>query len=157
MTEEWRPVVGFEGRYEVSDAGRVASLPRPWVPRRTILKPVLANDGRYLSVKCDRSTLLIHAIVCVAFHGPRPDGMQVRHLNGNGHDNAAANLAWGTSSENAFDRVDHGTHYWAARTHCKNGHEFAGENVRMQGRKRVCRACERASGATYRARRKEHA
>ena len=34
--EQWRPVVGFEGLYEVSDLGRVRSLPREtpstWVP-----------------------------------------------------------------------------------------------------------------------------
>lgn len=50
-----------------------------------------------------------HTIVCEAFHGPRPDGLLVRHLNGDNTDNRAENLAWGTALENHQDAVRHGT------------------------------------------------
>jgi hypothetical protein len=35
--------------------------------------------------------------------------MEVRHLNGKRDDNRVANLAWGTRTENAADRLAHGT------------------------------------------------
>jgi DNA modification methylase len=53
----------------------------------------------------------VHVLVCSAFHGERPEGMVVRHLNGVHTDNCADNLKWGTPKENAEDRVLHGTQY----------------------------------------------
>ena len=41
--------------------------------------------------------------------GPRPEGMECRHLNGDRKDNRIENLRWGTRAENAQDRVIHGT------------------------------------------------
>jgi hypothetical protein len=52
----------------------------------------------------------VHVLVAWAFHGPRLDGMEVRHLNGIKLDNRVDNLVWGTRSENAKDLVRHGTH-----------------------------------------------
>jgi hypothetical protein len=43
------------------------------------------------------------------FVGPRPEGMECRHLNGNFRDNRLVNLAWGTHSENMRDMLRHGT------------------------------------------------
>lgn len=57
----------------------------------------------------DGSRRYIHEIVCTTFHGPRPDGQQVRHLNGDRSDNRADNLAWGTKAQNEADRIAHGT------------------------------------------------
>lgn len=50
-----------------------------------------------------------HAAVCEAWHGPRPDGMQVAHGNGVRNDNRPENLRWATGSENQLDRYKHGT------------------------------------------------
>jgi DNA invertase Pin-like site-specific DNA recombinase len=47
--------------------------------------------------------------VLEAFVGECPPGHECRHLNGNKTDNRVENLAWGTSAENARDRVRHGT------------------------------------------------
>lgn len=49
----------------------------------------------------------VHRVVAMAFHGT-PELMQVRHLDGNPHNNAEDNLAWGTAKENAGDRAMHG-------------------------------------------------
>lgn len=49
-----------------------------------------------------------HVIVCETFHGPRPDGMVVRHLNGKHWDDRPENLIWGTQAENCQDTVRHG-------------------------------------------------
>lgn len=51
----------------------------------------------------------VHATICRAFHGPKPEGMEVRHLDGNRFNNAPENLKWGTSLENFEDAVRHGT------------------------------------------------
>jgi hypothetical protein len=47
--------------------------------------------------------------ICEAFHGPRREGMTVRHLDGSKTNDAASNLAWGTQKENIADKVGHGT------------------------------------------------
>jgi HNH endonuclease len=59
----------------------------------------------------------VHAVVCTAFHGPRPEGLQVRHLNGCNTDNRAANLEWGTGAENQADRILHGTDHRGERNY----------------------------------------
>lgn len=51
----------------------------------------------------------IHRIVARTFLGPRPEGMQVRHLNGDKLDNRLENLKYGTPKENVADKKLHGT------------------------------------------------
>lgn len=51
----------------------------------------------------------VHQLVAEAFHGPCPEGLQVRHLNGDRADNRPENLTYGTAEDNAQDRADHGT------------------------------------------------
>ena len=46
------------------------------------------------------SHLYCHKLVCTAFHGPRPDGYECDHLNGNHLDWTADNLQWVTPEEN---------------------------------------------------------
>lgn len=103
-TEEWRPVVGREDEYHVSDQGRVKSFVRG-APR--LLKP----GGRYPcypSVVLGRgNTRSVHALVAEAFLGPRPKGQEIRHLDGDRSNPRLANLAYGPRSENNFDRVQH--------------------------------------------------
>lgn len=47
-----------------------------------------------------RSRLCCHKLVCTAFHGPRPDGYECDHLNGNHFDWTADNVQWVTPEEN---------------------------------------------------------
>jgi hypothetical protein len=88
--------------------GRGDYLSDYWHP----LKPTAKRDG-YLVVRLGTggpSTLhQVHALICEAFHGPKPEGCEVRHLNGDPGDNRAENLAWGTSAENKADMERHGT------------------------------------------------
>lgn len=53
-------------------------------------------------------TLKVHKIICTLFHGEKPDGLEVRHLDGNQHNNSADNLEWGTHVSNMRDKVNHG-------------------------------------------------
>ena len=49
-----------------------------------------------------------HQLILFAFVGPKPNGMECRHLNGNPADNRLENLVWGTRRENVFDSIKHG-------------------------------------------------
>ena len=116
VAEEWRPILGYEDRYEVSDLGRVRSL--YWTPPRIrSLTPCSGHSGEgfYLTVslKCDgvEKRRYAHALVLEAFFvGPRLPDTQVRHRNGIKNDNRLSNLLWGTRKDNADDRIEHGTH-----------------------------------------------
>lgn len=152
MSEEWRPVLGFEGSYEVSSLGRVASLPKPNRPGRRI-RATRVSDG-YADLKLWARGVSVHrkvsTMVAEAFHGPRPAGMLVRHLDGNRLNDRPTNLKWGTYSENNSDTVAHGRHYNANKDQCKNGHPFSAENTYVPAKqpgKRYCLICRRARDA----------
>lgn len=127
MTQErWLPVVGYEGLYEVSDRGRVRSLDRilvrrgkngPMNVRRRgqILKPGTVESGHQLVVLGRGVSKLVHALVLIAFVGPRPPRFDSRHLDGDPANNQLKNLCWGTRSENILDAVRHGTYRNGAR------------------------------------------
>lgn len=94
--EEWRPVVGWEGHYEVSNLGRV---------RHTSGRIKLARlCGGYPRVSLyrngERLTPSVHGMVAAAFIGPRPIGCQVNHKDGDRTHNTAGNLEYLTASEN---------------------------------------------------------
>jgi hypothetical protein len=103
---EVRPVPGFPG-LSVSAAGEVYG-PRG---RR---KSSPDREG-YLGLSVRRPghalprRLRVHVAVLLAWIGPRPEGMEGRHLNGNLTDNRAANLEWATHRVNIGDKVAHGT------------------------------------------------
>lgn len=50
----------------------------------------------------------VHVIIAEAFLGKRPEGLLIRHLNGNPADNHIENLAYGTDAENCADTIFHG-------------------------------------------------
>lgn len=157
MTETWRPVPAWEGLYEVSDAGRVASLPRPRRNARVILRPAADRDGYQqvlLASGNRKETRKVHHLVCAAFNGERPDGAQTRHLDGNSSNNTPANLAWGTNAENQADIVRHGRNENATKTECREGHPLFGENLYVNpvSKGRQCRTCQRLSRNRYYAR-----
>lgn len=147
--ETWRPIPDWEDFYQASDFGRVRSLPRvvwregkPLRRAGKVLTPGYTQDGYLTVVLCSsgyRETKRVHQLVMLAFHGPAPEGEEVRHLNGTRDNNALSNLAYGTRSENTYDSIAHGTHYSASRTHCKSGHPL------VQGpHQRECYICKRA-------------
>lgn len=112
---------------------------------------MITVDGTRINVK-------VHRLMCEAFYGPCPPGHEVRHLNGVRTDNRIENLRWGTGSENIRDTIEHGTHNYASRTHCDQGHEYTLENTRFDAAAngaRRCRACGRQWRREYMNRKRE--
>lgn len=144
----WRPIPGFPG-YTVSDDGQVMGK------RGRLLSPCVAHSGHLrvnLYTKGRSQAMFVHRLVLLAFKGPRPDGQYCRHLNGVPTDNRLANLAWGTKSENTFDKVGHGTHPHASKTECPAGHRYSPDNTYIDPARqgRHCRTCHREAQARWR-------
>ena len=104
-------VLGFSG-YRVGSDGTFWSC-KTW---RGVnqgwrqLKGTKSGVG-YLTVKLGipSKTYTIHVLVATAFHGPCPDGMECRHLDGSRTNNQSSNLEWGTRQQNCHDAARHGT------------------------------------------------
>jgi hypothetical protein len=111
--EEWRPVVGYEGLYEVSSHGRVISMNFQGKSDAIgMMKPQYSLDGypRFGLRKDSKRTFFYgHRLVLEAFVGPRPDGMTACHGNGIPDDNTISNLRWDTRKSNEADKERHGT------------------------------------------------
>jgi hypothetical protein len=163
MTEQWLPVAGWEGAYEVSDQGRVRSLERTVLRRghggkRRVPAKLLTpspNDKGTMAVGLGNGTRKttrrqVGRLVLETFVGPCPPGLECCHANDNPADNRLINLRWDTRSANQVDRVHNGNHYNSNKTHCIHGHEFTPENARIVTRangrtRRQCRACASAA------------
>lgn len=109
MTAEiWKPVIGFESRYEVSSFGRFKALSREiyYVDGRQgslserIIRGSLMNAG-YISVSFDsRTRRLAHQVVAEAFLSSAEYRQTVNHKDGNKTNNCIENLEWATHKEN---------------------------------------------------------
>jgi hypothetical protein len=70
------------------------------------------NSDGYMRVRITvdgkRKALFVHKLIAKFFVGPNPGGMILRHLDDNKPNNDYRNIAWGTRSDNALDRVRNG-------------------------------------------------
>ena len=148
MPESWKWIPGHEGKYEVSDIGRVRSF---WKPTEIFLKQTQDRDG-YKLVGLSRRMYRVHRLVLLAFVGP--DSRLVRHLDDDPSNNSITNLRYGTSSENNWDTVAHGRNFNSSKSECKNGHAFISTNTYMSGTYRQCRTCNTANVAAYKRRKR---
>jgi hypothetical protein len=121
--ELWLPVVGYEGLYIVSNLGRIQTIPR-WVRTkgevgRRMVRGMLrktpidhtSTGYRYVGLYKDGVARKhdVHVLVLAAFVGPRPDGMDACHNDGDRTNPALSNLRWDTKKANQADRLRHGT------------------------------------------------
>ncbi len=120
--EVWKPVVGYEGLYEVSDQGRVRSLPgERWNGqgfhhhRGRVLRPQCASRYQHVALSCSGRVkcVKIHQLVAEAFLPPCPGKQGKRrgcyhidHINNQPLDNRAANLQWLTRYENTYIKAN---------------------------------------------------
>lgn len=155
MTEEWRPVVGWEGLYEVSSEGRARSLDRESterdrfggqrrvVHRGRILKLSPHPRTGHLLVGLSNKTFYIHRLVAEAFL-PNPEGHPcVLHWDDDPTNNRVENLRWGTQADNMRDAKRNGRiPEIGSRSVCPQGHKFTVENTyRSPQGYLICRAC----------------
>lgn len=118
MIENWRPVIGYEDTYEVSDQGRVRSIARMVHfkdGRKRFYPSQILNHGfskGYPRVNLYKDFVprprLVHQLVLDAFVGPVPNGQETRHYDGDRKNCTLGNLMYGTRSENYFDKYRHG-------------------------------------------------
>lgn len=110
--EVWKPTI--YSNYEVSSLGRVRRVALHGKRRPPKLVAVSIASSGYPTVGLlnpdtgKRKHFEVHGLVCAAFHGPRPAGLIVRHLDGAKANVCESNLAWGTRSQNNLDIKWHG-------------------------------------------------
>ncbi|MGP5483895.1 NUMOD4 motif-containing HNH endonuclease [Brachybacterium alimentarium] len=164
IAEEWRPVVGHEGIYEVSSRGRVRSLDRVSVrgirlQGRVLAQRRLPNGRPRVSLARDGVTTdaYPYRLALEAFVGPCPPGAEALHWDDNVDNGNIENLRWGTRADNMRDASRNGIGN-VGLTHCPSGHSYSPENTYLYptGRQhRLCRTCQRERGRRRRARARE--
>jgi hypothetical protein len=109
---KWKPVVGYEGYYGISDTGEVRSIKRK-VPTANGLRTIAnrkmgtrVNNCGYTDIRLSSAgktkTTFLHILLAKAFI-PNPENKpEVNHKDGNKANNALSNLEWVTHSENMF-------------------------------------------------------
>ena len=109
IQEEWKPIEGYEGLYEVSDFGRVRRL-RNWqngikVLNTKILKPSPMSNGYLTYHLCKGNKVKVfmaHRLVADAFI-PNPNNLsQVNHKDEDKSNNRVCNLEWCSPRYNLY-------------------------------------------------------
>ncbi len=110
--EEWRDVVGYEGLYQVSNMGRVKSLPKfrktrfSYISKERLLKPRWSGEKGhlYLTVLLCRDysskNIRVHRLVALHFCDNPKGYVEVNHKDEDKSNNKADNLEWCSRSYN---------------------------------------------------------
>ena len=110
--EIWKEIPGFPG-YEASSTGRIRGVDRVDAAGRRwkgkVLKVAKNNHGYHHVSPSNgpreaQRPVPVHRLVCWAFHGPQPEGMEVNHRDDSRDNNSESNLFWGTHRENCEQR-----------------------------------------------------
>lgn len=121
--EIWKDISGYEGLYQISNFGRVKSLPRvrigngtPYLTKEKILgKGIGATRGYCRVTLCkepnNQKMFYIHRLVAMAFVSKIEGKDVVNHINGIRTDNRAENLEWTTIEENLQHALDNSLNF----------------------------------------------
>ena len=100
MEEMWKDIKGYEGMYQISNLGKVKSLPRDTRNRfknGRIMKPMLSNTGYYmigLYKNRQYKRFSVHRLVALNFI-PNPHNLsEINHKDENPKNNCVSNLEW---------------------------------------------------------------
>ncbi len=149
--ETWRDIPGFEGRYQVSDHGRVRSLRRiNGRVNRLLLEPIIMRQRRdkdgyrtvTFCVNYYKTGHRVGRLVLIAFVGQPSSEQENAHLDNDKENNCLSNLSWETHVDNIGHKVRHGT----AQLGMKHGMaKLSDDNVRQIRRLRGLITGERLS------------
>ena len=94
MKELFKDVLGWEGKYQASNTGKIKSLGNEKTRKEKILQPRKwkSYEKIYLSKDGKRFGYQVHRIVWEAFNGPIQEGMEIDHIDGNPSNNRLENL-----------------------------------------------------------------
>lgn len=113
--EIWKPVIGYEGIYSVSDLGRVRRECGYNGKIKDGFKSRILKDKSYnlyprvtLSLNNKTKCVNIHILVMEAFIGPRPKGFQINHKDGIRTNSRLSNLEYCTAKQNIQHAHDNG-------------------------------------------------
>ena len=120
MDEQWKPINGYDGMYEISSFGRVRSIPRDvrysagYTKRNfgRILKQserTKDSDSNYYIVSLSKNNkvknFFVHRLVAEHFLEKKLGCEYVNHIDGNKHNNRAENLEWVTAKGNKLHAI----------------------------------------------------
>lgn len=93
INEIWKPVKGYEEKYEINNKGLIYSHPRMGTKGGYTYG---YDDGKgYLTLVVKRNPQInkrVHIMVWETFVGPIPEGYDIHHINHNTKDNRLENL-----------------------------------------------------------------
>ena len=118
MQEEWQDILGYEGKYQISNLGRVKNLERKVrtkgdsnyrTIKERIRKPQIKARGYHIATICDgmgnTKTFQVHQLVAQAFMPCFTKGMELNHKDGNPGNNSIINLEISNPSHNQLHAV----------------------------------------------------
>ena len=141
--EQWKPIEGTDGKYEVSNLGRVRTNgKRPGLltltkqPKGYLYAMIQLSNGKQKNCR-------VHRLVAEHFL-PNPDNMEeVNHKDGNKENNHVGNLEWCTRSHNVQHSYDTGLkhpHRWTAEERKQIGERNKGHVVTHEQREKISQA-----------------
>lgn len=127
MEEIWKDIKGYEGLYQVSNYGRVKSLPKihkttknynklGYITKEKILRQRKTQRGYFLVTLYKEQkgkSLYVHRIVANMFISNKDNKPCINHKNGDKNDNKVTNLEWCTYSENMIHAYATGLNHYA--------------------------------------------
>ena len=141
--EQWKPIEGTDGKYEVSNLGRVRTNGK----RPGMLKLTKQKSGyRYAMIQLSngkQKNCRVHRLVAEHFL-PNPDNMkEVNHKDGNKDNNRADNLEWCTRSHNVKHSFDTGLnkpHRWTPEERKQISERNKGQVITSEQREKISKA-----------------
>lgn len=112
LFEYWKDIPGYEGRYKVSNLGRIKSLKRYGVRKDRVLVNCV-NGAGYVTIRMENKTNAIHVLMAVTFLGHKPGGYDiiVDHDDNVKTNNILSNLQLISASENSAKNRKNKTGY----------------------------------------------